>query len=70
MSNTSCWPRSSGPIAFVLAVGYGESATGYIPTSLQLDEGDENLGDWYWVSEGAEGILRDGLAVALRRDPA
>ena len=45
------------PDAFVMAVGYGESATGYIPTSLQLDEGDENLGDWYWVSEGAEGIL-------------
>ena len=56
--------RSSWPSAT------GNSATGYIPTSLQLDEGDENLGDWYWVSEGAEGILRAGLAEALRRDPA
>jgi hypothetical protein len=32
------------PDATVVAVGYGESATGYIPTSLQLAEGDENLG--------------------------
>ena len=53
------------PDAFVLAVGYGESATGYIPTARQLTEGDPNLGDWYWVSETAERILNDGLERAL-----
>lgn len=53
------------PDATVVAVGYGESATGYIPTSLQLAEGDENLGDWYWVSESAEAVLRDGLERVL-----
>ena len=53
------------PDATVVAVGYGESATGYIPTSLQLAEGDENLGDWYWVGESAEAVLRDGLELAL-----
>ena len=53
------------PDAFVLAVGYGESATGYIPTARQLAEGDPNLDDWYWVSETAEGILTDGLELAL-----
>jgi hypothetical protein len=53
------------PDATVVAIGYGESATGYIPTALQLAEGDENLGDWYWVDESAEAVLRDGLALAL-----
>jgi hypothetical protein len=53
------------PDAFVMALGYGESATGYIPTALQLAEGDENLGDWYWVSETAEQVLTDGLRDAL-----
>jgi hypothetical protein len=49
----------------VLALGYGESATGYIPTARQIEEGDENLGNWYWVSETAEAVLSDGLRQAL-----
>jgi hypothetical protein len=53
------------PDAFVMALGYGESATGYIPTAAQIAEGDENLGDWYWVSETAEAVLTDGLRLAL-----
>jgi hypothetical protein len=53
------------PDAFVMALGYGESATGYIPTARQLAEGDENLGDWYWVTETAEAVLTDGLRMAL-----
>ena len=53
------------PDAFVMALGYGESATGYIPTALQLAEGDENLGNWYWVSETAEEVLAKGLNEAL-----
>ncbi|MGH2465116.1 MAG: hypothetical protein ACRDGI_06615 [Candidatus Limnocylindrales bacterium] len=53
------------PDAFVMALGYGESATGYIPTALQIAEDDENLGDWYWVSPTAEQVLSDGLRAAL-----
>ena len=53
------------PDATVVAIGYGESGTGYIPTSFQLAEGDENLGDWYWVAESAEAVLRDGLEQVL-----
>jgi len=53
------------PDAFVMALGYGECATGYIPTALQIAEDDENLGAWYWVSETAEAVLSDGLRVAL-----
>jgi hypothetical protein len=58
--------QSRRPDAFVMALGYGESATGYIPTSLQIAENDENLGDWYWVSETAEQVLSDGLREALK----
>ena len=53
------------PDAFVMALGYGESATGYIPTELQIAEDDENLGAWYWVSPTAEQVLSDGLRAAL-----
>lgn len=53
------------PETTVVAIGYGESGTGYVPTSLQLAEGDENLGDWYWVAESAEAVLRDGLQRVL-----
>jgi len=48
-----------------MALGYGESATGYIPTALQVAEDDENLGAWYWVSGTAEQVLGDGLRAAL-----
>jgi hypothetical protein len=57
--------QSLRPEAFVMALGYGESATGYIPTALQIAEDDENLGAWYWVSPTAEQILGDGLREAL-----
>ena len=53
------------PDAFVMALGYGDGATGYIPTAVQIAEGDENLGAWYWVSETAERVLTDGLREAL-----
>ncbi len=53
------------PASFVLALGYGESGTGYIPTATQIAEDDENLGDWYWVSGSAEAVLTHGLRLAL-----
>ncbi len=54
------------PDAFVIAIGYGESATGYIPTSLQVAEHDGNLRDWCWVAPSAEGILKHALDRVLR----
>ncbi|MHB8459385.1 MAG: hypothetical protein ACYDAK_05845 [Candidatus Limnocylindrales bacterium] len=48
-----------------MALGYGESATGYILAALQIVEDDENLGAWYWVSGPAEQVLSDGLREAL-----
>ena len=54
------------PDAFVMAVGYGESATGYIPTHLQITEHDTNLRDWCWVAPSAEQILSEALKHALK----
>jgi hypothetical protein len=51
--------------ACVIAIGYGESATGYIPTSLQVAERDPNLRDWCWVAPSAENMLRKALKDAL-----
>jgi hypothetical protein len=59
--------QSLRPDDFVLAIGYGESGTGYIPTANQIAEDDENLGDWYWVSPSAELVLVEGLRELLAR---
>ena len=55
------------PDAFVMAIGYGESATGYIPTATQVAEHDANLRDWCWVASSAERILTEGLEQALKK---
>lgn len=57
------------PEALVLAIGYGEAGTGYIPTALQVAEHDGNLSDWCWVSPGAEAVLTEGLRKALAKSP-
>ena len=50
---------------FVMALGYGECATGYVPTDRAVSEGDTNLGDWCWVAPGAEARLSDAMAAAF-----
>lgn len=45
------------PAGFVLVAGYGESATGYVPTAQAVAEQDTNLADWSWVAPGAEAAL-------------
>src|SRR5262249_54542355 len=40
------------PDSFVVALGYGECAPGYIPTEKAVEEGDANLADWCWVAPG------------------
>jgi hypothetical protein len=40
--------------SFVCVAGYGDGATGYIPTEKHFAEGDSNLGDWCWVAPGCE----------------
>lgn len=50
---------------FVVVMGYGECAPGYIPTQKHIDEGDGNLGDWNWVAPGAEQRMREAIRKGL-----
>ena len=56
------------PDSFVVALGYGECATGYVPTDRAVKEGDSNLRDWCWVAPGAEKALTEALAKALKKE--
>lgn len=53
------------PDSFVIATGYGESATGYIPTERALVEHDTNLRDWCWVAPGSEEVMIAAIKKAL-----
>jgi hypothetical protein len=53
------------PDRFVVALGYGECGTGYVPTEKAIEEGDTNLHDWCWVAPGAESRLVEDLKEAL-----
>lgn len=53
------------PDSFVLVLGYGECAPGYIPTEKAVEEGDTNLRDWCWVAPGAEKAMTAAMKVAL-----
>ncbi len=53
------------PEKFVLTMGYGESATGYIPTDKHFEEHDTNLSDWCWVAPGSEARMKRAIREAL-----
>jgi hypothetical protein len=53
------------PGSFVCVAGYGDGATGYIPTEKHIAEGDGNLSDWCWVAPGSEARLLTAIARAL-----
>jgi len=53
------------PDSFVMVAGYGEGATGYIPTEKHIEEKDPNLGDWWWVAPGSEPRLLAAIREAL-----
>ncbi len=55
--------------AFVVTMGYGECAPGYIPTEKAVAEDDANLRDWCWVAPGAEQAMTRAIAAALRASP-
>lgn len=54
------------PDCFVLVAGYGEGATGYIPTERHIAEHDGNLNDWCWVAPGSEARLLGAIRRVLR----
>jgi hypothetical protein len=54
------------PDSFVVTMGYGECAPGYIPTDRHFEEGDTNLADWCWVAPGSEARMARAIVAALR----
>jgi hypothetical protein len=57
------------PDSFVFTLGYGECATGYVPTERHVEEGDGNLADWCWVAPGSEKALSQAIEAALKAPP-
>ncbi len=56
------------PDQFVMAVGYGECAPGYIPTDAASREGYAQSQGWCWVAPKVEGRMAQALRLALRAD--
>lgn len=53
------------PEGFVMASGYGECWTGYIPTQRAMDDGFNH--GWRWVGPGCEPIIERALTAVLKR---
>jgi hypothetical protein len=47
-------------------MGYGECATGYVPTDEHFREDNSNLRDWCWVAPGAESRMAEAIRSVLR----
>ena len=54
------------PDSFVCVAGYGDGATGYVPTEKHIAERDSNLDDWCWVAPGSENRLLQALRSVLK----
>jgi hypothetical protein len=57
------------PDSFVVVMGYGECAPGYVPTEKAVRENDGNLHDWCWVAPGAQKRMAEALANVLHAKP-
>lgn len=53
------------PDDFVVVMGYGESAPGFVPPEKAWDEEDGNLSSWCWVDPGCEPIVMEALQKGL-----
>ena len=60
------YAQSLRPGQLICVAGYGESATGYVPTETAVNEHDTNLGDWCWVAPGSEARMKKAIESALR----
>ncbi len=58
--------QAQRPKSFVLVMGYGECAPGYIPIERAWAENDDNLGDWCWVGPGSEAAMKRAIEAALK----
>ena len=57
------------PNDFVVVMGYGESAPGFVPPEQAWVERDSNLNSWCWIDPGSEKPLKDALRKALVASP-
>jgi hypothetical protein len=57
--------QSVCPDAFVVTLGYGQCAPGYIPTDQAVKERDSNLDLWHWVEPPCEQVMREAVTAAL-----
>ena len=53
--------------SFVMAIGFGECAPGYIPTDQDFREGYREEHGYCWVAPGAEKIIEEALRKALAK---
>jgi hypothetical protein len=53
------------PDQFVMAIGYGECAPGYIPTDAASREGYAESQQWCWVAPEVESRMAEALRKAL-----
>lgn len=57
------------PNDFVIVMGYGESAPGFVPIEQAWKENDGNLSSWCWVDPGCEPIMTAALRDSLAPQP-
>jgi hypothetical protein len=55
------------PDSFVIVIGYGECAPGYIPMDKAFEENDSNLNEWCWVSPGSEQAMLKAVKTTLKK---
>lgn len=60
------YAQSLRPDGFVVTVGYGECAPGYIPIERAWEEKDGNLTDWCWVDPGCESRMKKAIETVLK----
>lgn len=60
------YAQSLRPNGFVVTVGYGECAPGYIPIERAWEENDGNLTDWCWVDPGCESRMKRAIETVLK----
>lgn len=53
------------PNSFVMTLGYGECATGYLPPDAAWAENDDNLTPWCWIARAADKVLLESMRKAL-----
>jgi len=59
------WAQAMRPDSFVMAVGYGECAPGYIPTAQAASEGYNDHYSWVAFPE-CEATMREAMKIGLR----